>query len=62
MNYPSFFHSIIKITVFILVIGAVIGMTLGKITGEQYIQIMMAFATGYFSGRIPTKTDPNQPK
>jgi hypothetical protein len=61
MNYPSFFQSIIKLTVFILVIGAVLGMTLGKITGEQYIQIMMAFVTGYFSGRIPTKTDPNQP-
>ncbi|AHB41669.1 hypothetical protein P148_SR1C00001G0881 [candidate division SR1 bacterium RAAC1_SR1_1] len=65
-----FFQSVIKITVFILVLGGVIGLIMGKITGEQYLGLITAFMTGYFSGRIPNlekKSDstilsPSQPK
>ena len=57
MNYQPFFQSVIKLTMFVLVIGAVIGLALGKITGEQYVQLMAVIITWYFSGRIPGKLD-----
>ncbi len=62
-----FFQSVIKITVFILVLWGVIGLIMGKITWEQYLWLITAFMTGYFSWRIPNlekKSDlsPSQPK
>jgi len=45
MNYQPFFQSVIKLTMFVLVIGAVIGLALGKITGEQYVQLMAVIIT-----------------
>lgn len=48
-----FYQSIIKLTVFILTLWWVVGLVMGKITWEQYLWLITAFMTGYFSWRIP---------